>query len=135
MNSIKLLEGLQEKKAEIEAQLASVQPLIDDLAAIERLIKREMTSTNGHAKKAAPSGRHSFQPDPDSRSSHILTEARRVLEAASGRELPFGELCQRLPKELVRTSKERQYARIVIQRAGKRAGIQYVNANRVRLTE
>lgn len=135
MKTTKLLEGLQERKAEIQAELASVQPLLDELTEIERMIARYASHSNGSVLRLpfkAPSKRHAFQADPNSRASRVLAETRRILENTPGHELPFLAICERLPKDLVATSRLRQYARMTMQR-GKREGIEYLGAERVRL--
>lgn len=132
VSSIGYLEGLQEEKAQLQA----------DLAAIERLIARAGGTAPGATEKAKvpkqlrlvkSSKRHTFKPNPRSLASRALTESRKALENAAGRELSFATLCQRLPRDIVGTSKQRQYLRLTIQRSGKREGLEYQDANCVKI--
>lgn len=139
MKSTKYLEGLQERLAEINSELAAVQSLIDERADIERLLARHVMSEQ-HQPKPPPelplravTNRHSFQADPNSRASRVLVESRKVLEFAPKHDLPFLDLYHRLPGELNGSGKRREQARLTLIRSGKRAGIEYVDKNHVRL--
>lgn len=131
VSSIGYLEGLQAQESELES----------DLAAVRRLIARAKSMTNGHVSEKAPKPRsqrgrrHAFKPDPKSTASRALSESRKVLEGITARRLTFAELCQRLPREIAGTSKQRQYVRLTLQRSGKREGIEYVDADCVKLLE
>lgn len=132
VSSIGNLEWLQAQRAEIAAELD----------AVDRLIARAKLSSNGHTSAAATAtprprkgrtGRHVFKPDPRSAASRALSESRKVLENVAGHALPFANLCMQLPSEVAGSSGQRQYVRLTLQRSGKRAGIEYVDANCVKL--
>lgn len=140
MSSIGYLEGLQEQKAELQA----------DLAAVERLIVKAKMATNGQVsekphktlKLARPTpqlplrpSRHVFEANPDSLASRVLSECRKVLDRVAGRALPFVNLCYQLPPELTSTSKKKQYVRLTLQRSGKRVGLEYVDATCVKVID
>jgi hypothetical protein len=131
VSNIGYLEGLQAQESELES----------DLAAVQRLIARAKSMTNGHVSGKAPKPRsqrgrrHAFKPNPKSTASRALTEARKVLEGVNARKLPFLDLCKRLPGDLTAKSKDRQYIRLTLQRSGKREGIEYVDADCVKLLD
>jgi hypothetical protein len=135
VSNIGTLEWLQAQKADLEAELA----------AVNRLIERAGQSSNGHAapRSTQPKPRkavrrvrrkrHSFSPDPSSLASRVLNESRRILEGA-GKAMSFAEMVQRLPRELVGTSQQRAYVRMILDRSGGRVGIDYVDADTIKLT-
>lgn len=134
---MKFLEGLQERKSEIEDELAAVKPLMDELAMIDQLLtKHEKGAVEPSLFSPMTSetrSPHRFEPDPNSYTSRILDETRRVLEAAPHHELSFLKLYHAFPASFNGSGKARERARTAIMRAGKRAGIEYVNRQRVRL--
>jgi hypothetical protein len=110
--------------------------------AIKRAGSR-YASQNRHASAKAPAHTpprstsrrrrgHAFKPDPSSVASRALGESRRALETA-GKTLSFQDLVERLPRDLVATSKQRQYVRLTLQRSGKRSGIDYLDAEHIKL--
>jgi len=136
VKSIKLPEGLRERKAEIEALLAiDRNALQDELADIDRLLDRYSKSTplRKPTLRVVQHHRRAFQADPGSLASIILESAKRILSQSPRHELAFLELCSKLPRDLAGSSKKRQYVRMTIRRSGRRVGLEYIDAYRVRL--
>ena len=150
MKSIKFLEGLRERKSEIESELASVKPLIDELAMVNQLLARHehtepielfvepddnvpLFTEPAPLRVFGPRRRHSFERDPSSFTSRVLDAARQVLEETPKHEAPFLRLYKNLPPGLNGSGKARERARIALRRSGRRVGIEYVNKGKVRL--
>lgn len=135
----KFLEGLRERKSDIESEIAAHKPLLDELAMINALLAKHDNPFGIQMVLASPEvpsivrSPHRFEPDPNSYTSRILEEARRVLEGVPHRELSFLKLYHAFPASFNGSGKARERARTAIMRAGKRAGIEYVNGQKVRL--
>lgn len=122
-----LVLALKQRRSELTQEITH----IDGLLALHG--ESPNGSVTGEQPVTASNRGGLFVANPNSKTSRVLKATREMLEAAPGRELPFLTILHRLPKELVGTSRHRrEHIRGIIQK-GEREGIEYVDAQHVRL--
>jgi len=117
-------ESLAARLEEIDAALQPFRSLIEERQRIEAMLEfyRERTDN-------APS-----RPRSASKVSALLTRSREVLRGEMKHELPFLELFSRMPADVLGEGRHvREHFGGMLQRSGEKYGIEYVNADCVRL--
>ena len=134
--------ALKGRLQDIERELRPFEKLIQERNYIMRLLALRGDTPDTHYDRAVQRGvqvvdaphARAFPVNPGSKTSLILTEARRILESYPKREASFLELYRKLPKQVLSTSRHaREHARGALMRAGDRVGIRYVDSDHVRL--
>src|SRR5579863_4842499 len=120
-------ESLLARLDEIDAALLPYRPLIEERQRVEELLAFYRTRTSGDASR--PPGSRS-----PSKVRTLLTRAREILRGEVQHELPFLDLFQRIPEEMLGNGRHvREHFRGMLMRAGEKYGIEYVDAGCVRL--
>jgi hypothetical protein len=138
-----LVTALESRLAEVERERAWIQAKLreyrDDAVAgnvpLFLGIQVSKSGSNGHsgrgdvAKKGRP-----FVADPNSRTSRMFAEVRRILDQGPDKTITFQALYAVLPDDLIpRTKNAREITRALLRTRGERAGIKYVNADMITL--
>jgi len=141
--------ALEQRLAEINEILRPFLPLIEEKTTTERLLAIRHALNDASSQRPEPEpapGSHGppphtardisyrFVADPNSKTSRVLAKAKEMLQAETKLELPFLTIYRRLPPELVgKTRNAREHIRGILQQKGDRVGIDYVDAEHVRL--
>lgn len=124
-------ESLAARLDEIDAALLPYQHLIEERKRVEDMLAfyRDRASRNASAPKTG-GGRS------PSKVNALLGRTREILRGNIQHQMTFRELFELMPAEVLGNARHvREHYRGMLQRAGERFGIEYVDSDCVRLSD